>query len=79
MRSAFVDVFNHDEDAIEYDLDVQDETRPLRSGYSAVLDWVIESANIQVNNLVLDLGSGTGNLSSRINVCRQLVCVDISP
>lgn len=78
MRSKHVDDYNHDEDADGYDADVAQEASPIRAGYDALLDWVIEAAEIAVDSRVLELGSGTGNLTARISACSELVCVDIS-
>jgi len=79
MRSKYADEFNHDEDAPEYDADVLREREdPIRTGYEDCLTWVIEKAKIQPTHVVLDLGSGTGNLSVRIMECNKLVCVDVS-
>jgi putative AdoMet-dependent methyltransferase len=78
MRSQYADDFNHDEDAGGYDADVADESNPIRAAYGAVLDWVIDQAAIGPRSRVLDLGSGTGNLSGRISACAELVCVDVS-
>lgn len=78
MRSRFADKFNHDADAWDYDLDVSHEADPIRAGYQALLDWVAASAATNGNSVVLDLGAGTGNLSSRLPAVGQLVCVDIS-
>ena len=78
MRSKHMDEYNHDEDANGYDADVAEEGDPIREGYAAVLDWVIQAADIHPDSRVLELGSGTGNLTARIPVCGELVCVDIS-
>lgn len=78
LRSKHADSFNHDEDARGYDDDVLNEADPIRTGYEEVLDWVIEKARITDESSVLDLGSGTGNLSQRIKSCRYLCCVDVS-
>ena len=78
MRSQHADTFNHDEDAADYDADVRNEFHPIRAGYEATLAWVIEQASIQPDDVVLDLGSGTGNLSVRVPDCAELLCVDIS-
>jgi len=78
MKSAYAEAFNHDDQAARYDEDVRNESDPIRTGYADVLDWVIEQALITPESVVLDLGSGTGNLSKRIGVCQQLVCVDVS-
>jgi len=80
MRSQHVDDFNHDEYADEYDADVVQEDHPIRAGYEALLEWVIQSADICPDSRVLELGSGTGNLTARLPAaCGEVVCVDISP
>ena len=78
MRSAHGEVFNHDEDASDYDTDVRNENDPIRAGYHHVLAWVITEARIGSSSRVLELGSGTGNLSCLIARCGELVCVDLS-
>ncbi len=78
VRSSHVDRFNHDEDAADYDSDVVNEDDPIRSGYDALLQWVTEKAAVQPGDTVLELGSGTGNLTTRLSSCKRLVCVDIS-
>lgn len=78
MRSAYGDLFNHDEDAEGYDTDVRNENDPVREAYDDALAWVIKEARISSTSRVLELGSGTGNLSSRIPRCAELVCVDLS-
>jgi putative AdoMet-dependent methyltransferase len=78
MRSANADIFNHDPDAADYDSDVRNETDPIRAGYQDVLHWVIRQAHITSRSRVLELGSGTGNLSALIASCSELVSVDVS-
>jgi ubiquinone/menaquinone biosynthesis C-methylase UbiE len=39
---------------------------------------VIRQARIDSSSRVLELGSGTGNLSCLIHQCGELVCVDLS-
>jgi putative AdoMet-dependent methyltransferase len=78
MRSAHGEVFNHDDEADCYDADVHNESDPVRAAYQDVLAWVIKEARIPSSSRVLELGSGTGNLSSLIPQCRELVCVDLS-
>lgn len=78
MRSAHGDRFNHDDEAAGYDADVADEGRAVRAGYAALLAWVTRTAAIAPGDRVLELGSGTGNLTRRLRRCRELVCVDRS-
>jgi putative AdoMet-dependent methyltransferase len=78
MRSAHSEVFNHDEDADGYDIDVRNERDPIRAAYRDVLAWVISEARINSSSRVLELGSGTGNLSCLIHRYGELVCVDLS-
>ena len=78
MRSRHVERFNHDEDAAGYDRDVLDESDPIRAGYDYVLDWIAASAAAGPDSRVLELGSGTGNLSLRLPREAELVCVDVS-
>jgi putative AdoMet-dependent methyltransferase len=78
MRSRYADKFNHDSDVASYDQEVQAEASPIRACYRQVLQWVIQSADIHPGCRVLDLGVGTGNLSSRIRACKELVGVDVS-
>jgi putative AdoMet-dependent methyltransferase len=78
MRSAHGHRFNHDEDAGSYDADVQNENDPVRVAYQDVLAWVIKEARIHSSSRVLELGSGTGNLTCLISRCGELVCVDLS-
>jgi putative AdoMet-dependent methyltransferase len=78
MRSANANIFNHDAQASEYDNDVRNESDPIRTGYRDVLRWVIREAQIKPNSRVLELGSGTGNLSELIASCGELVSVDVS-
>lgn len=78
MRSSHVDLYNHDEDAVTYDQDVLRSEDPIREGYTEVLDWVAQEAGITQDSAVVELGSGTGNLTARLPPCRSLVCVDVS-
>jgi cyclopropane fatty-acyl-phospholipid synthase-like methyltransferase len=78
MRSAYGRVFNHDDEADGYDADVRNESDPVRAAYQDVLAWVIKEAHIRASSRVLELGSGTGNLSCLIPQCSELVCVDLS-
>ena len=77
-RSANADIFNHDNDAAGYDNDVRNEADPIRTGYRDVLRWVVQQAQIGPASRVLELGSGTGNLSALIASCGELVSVDVS-
>jgi putative AdoMet-dependent methyltransferase len=77
-RSANADIFNHDNEAADYDDDVRNEADPIRTGYQDVLRWVVQQARITSTSRVLELGSGTGNLSELIASCGELVSVDVS-
>jgi putative AdoMet-dependent methyltransferase len=77
-RSPNADIFNHDNEAADYDNDVQNEADPIRAGYQDVLRWVVQQAQITPTSRVLELGSGTGNLSELIASCGELVAVDVS-
>ena len=78
MRSLYADKFNHDADAAGYDADVRNESDPIRAGYAEVLRWVAETARVRPSDRVLDLGSGTGNLTALLGPAREIVCVDVS-
>jgi putative AdoMet-dependent methyltransferase len=78
MRSCHVDHFNHDTEVHGYDEHVTDESNPVRNGYAATLDWVIKHAAVGRDDVVIELGTGTGNLPARLGPCGRLVCVDVS-
>jgi putative AdoMet-dependent methyltransferase len=78
MRSANADIFNHDAEAADYDQVVLNEDDPIRAKYLEVLAWVVQRAQIGPTSRVLELGSGTGNLSRLIANCGELVSVDVS-
>jgi SAM-dependent methyltransferase len=78
VRSRHVDRFNHDTEVHGYDAHVTDESNPVRNGYAATLDWVIERAAVAADDVVVDLGTGTGNLAVRVGPRSRLVCVDVS-
>lgn len=78
MRSRHADIYNHDEEAATYDRDVLRSDDPVREGYTEVLDWVAQKAAGTPGSTVLELGSGSGNLTARLPPCRSLVCVDVS-
>lgn len=78
MRSRYGDVFNHDDEADGYDLEVRNEKDPIRAAYDDVLRWVAQEARVISTSRVLELGSGTGNLSFLIPACGELICVDLS-
>lgn len=78
MKSQHGQFFNHDDVAHWYDDDVLNESDPIRAGYDALLNWVSGHPGVVGARRILDLGSGTGNLSMRLGSFEQLVCVDIS-
>jgi putative AdoMet-dependent methyltransferase len=78
MRSQYADVFNHDRWADGYDADVKREEDPVRVGYDAVLEWTVAQAHIGPGDVVVDLGSGTGNTAAYIGPAAAILCVDIS-
>ncbi|MEM7737414.1 MAG: class I SAM-dependent methyltransferase, partial [Deinococcota bacterium] len=65
--------------AADYDDDVRDEQNPIRTGYEACLTWVAEQAVLTADKTVLELGSGTGNLTTRLPTYKHLTCLDVSP
>ncbi len=75
--SRHVGRFNHDRQAERYDQDVADEDHPVRDGYAAALAWVANEVS-RTDGAILELGTGTGNLTRRLASGRQLTCVDIS-
>ncbi|MDX1417342.1 MAG: class I SAM-dependent methyltransferase, partial [Candidatus Promineifilaceae bacterium] len=70
--------FNHDEDAPDYDQDVRNEEHPIRAGYRELLDWVAAQAEAAGEGPILELGSGTGNLTQLLPPAAEVTCVDIS-
>ena len=78
MRSRHADTFNHDPRADAYDAKVLDEENPLRAGYAALLEWTLASACIGREDVVLDLGAGTGNTARGIVAARRVIAVDVS-
>lgn len=78
MKSQHGEFFNHDVIAHEYDEDVLNDSDPIRAGYDELLDWASGHPAVVAADRILDLGSGTGNLSLRLDSFKKLVCVDIS-
>ena len=77
MRSRNVDRFNHDVDAPSYDSDVANEADPIRAGYSELLRWVSARADVDGAD-VIELGAGTGNLTTLLNGASSIEAVDAS-
>lgn len=77
-RSQNVERFNMDEDASAYDADVRDTSDPIWEGYADVLAWVAAEAEVSADSVVLELGSGTGNLTERLGRVKEIFCVDCS-
>jgi hypothetical protein len=65
MRSRHADRFNHDTEVDGYDDDVADESNPIRNGYGATLDWVIERVGFERWH-----AQQTGTLSWGLAACR---------
>jgi putative AdoMet-dependent methyltransferase len=76
-RSEHVERFNHDGQARRYDANVEDERNPVRAGYAAALSWVADRCNAAGAGELLELGCGTGNLTSRLRA-GVITAVDIS-
>ncbi len=76
MKSKYADDFNHDEDAFLYDEDVLNEENPIRNEYEQALNWTAKQ--IKPNSTVLELGSGTGNLTVKMKYAKKIICIDIS-
>lgn len=76
MRSQFVNDFNHDRQSAKYDKDVSNEENPVRTGYESLLNFIANKVNPQ--SRVLELGCGTGNLTSKLNEMKEITGVDIS-
>jgi hypothetical protein len=45
MRSRYGDVFNHDEEADGYDVEVRNEKDPIRTVYGEVLRWLASTGS----------------------------------
>jgi putative AdoMet-dependent methyltransferase len=78
VQSRHAHTFNHDEWAAGYDEDVANESNPIRAGYRATLEWVVDRAAVGPDDVVVDLGVGTGNLARLLPPCRHLIGVDVS-
>ncbi len=78
MRSEFAEKFNYDEEALGYDQDVRNEAHPIRAGYTGLLNWVAQQAAAAGSGPILELGSGTGNLTRHLPPEAPVTCVDVS-
>lgn len=78
MRSKHVDDFNHNDWADDYDDDVRNEANPIRSGYGEMLEWVAGKVNKAGARSIVDLGSGTGNLTKLLADGATITAVDTS-
>ena len=78
MRSRHVDTFNHDPWAADYDADVRNEADPIRAGYEDLLTWIAGKVPDVPGLHIVDLGSGTGNLTSRLPLRARITAVDTS-
>ena len=77
MKSTHCNKFNHDPQAAGYDSEVKDSVSPIRAGYQDTLKWVAYMTNQQKGS-VLELGMGTGNLTSLLENHSHIKGLDIS-
>ena len=81
MRSRGADRFDHDLEANWYDHKVADETHPIRRGYGACIRALAEDLRRGPGPAELpmvELGAGTGALTSQMPADRRVVAIDIS-
>jgi putative AdoMet-dependent methyltransferase len=78
MPSEHGAYFNHDPQALRYDNNVRDEGNPIRDGYAATLAWTSAMVKAQPGDLVVDLGSGTGNTALGLDPDVRILGVDLS-
>jgi putative AdoMet-dependent methyltransferase len=76
MKSQYLDKYNHNPIASEYDKNVSNEDNPIRTGYGLLLGWVKEKA--KNSKIIIDLGCGTGNTVKHLINFEKIICVDIS-
>ena len=63
----------------DYDRSVADQTEFPFIGYHAVLDTIVKKAQVEPQHTLLDVGVGTGNLSSRFPIPGSQICgIDFS-
>ena len=82
MRSRGADRFNHDLEAERYDDRVADEAHPIRRGYGACIRALAEDLRRGPGPCelpLLELGAGTGALTSQMPFDRRVIAIDISP
>lgn len=82
MRSRGADRFNHDLEADRYDDRVADEAHPIRRGYGACIRALAEDLRRGPGPCelpLLELGAGTGALTSQMPFDRRVIAIDISP
>lgn len=67
IRSKWQDRWNFDDQAMDYDENIKKEGHVfnVHEGYDEALATVEEKVHIQAEDIVLDIGIGTGNLGSR--------------
>ncbi len=78
MKSKYGDIFNHDNDAKSYDESVTNEDDPIRAGYSDLLVWMAGIVSKYNKPKILELGSGTGNLTKLLSGYSSVTSVDLS-
>ncbi len=78
MKSTHGDQFNHDPWAAGYDRNVLNERDPIRTGYAETLRWVCAAVGAAPGDLVVDLGSGTGNTALGLDPNVRILGIDLS-
>lgn len=81
MRSRDADRFDHDVDAADYDRKVADESSLIRRGYAACLRALAEDLRRGSGPdalPIVELGAGTGALTTLLPTDHPIVAVDLS-
>lgn len=67
IRSKWQDRWNFDQQAIDYDLNIKKEGHMfnVHEGYDEALQYVKSMVRVSTGEVVVDIGTGTGNLGSK--------------